>query len=201
MRKCLHRLTCCESLWELPNWISLFGPQIKNGVLRPNSITLSDDAAWGSTMCDKSLLPTCITIKAGWMFITEGSAFHRSATKLMPCAAVYRPRTPWASSALMAAICGRDSEMSLPWGFPDSGVIRKSPCSTNEWVSNKQYVWVINGTYSGQFGENIEETLWLTWPRWQIFVFLMSRGYVVRHVTDSLASIGCQYYLIPETPE
>ena len=25
------------------------------------------------------------------------------------------------------------------------------------------------------------------------FVFLMSRGYAVRHVTDSLASIGCQY--------
>ena len=32
VRKCLHQLTCCESLWEPPNWISLFGPRIQNAV-------------------------------------------------------------------------------------------------------------------------------------------------------------------------
>ena len=64
---------------------------------------------------------------------------------------------------------GNVSAVRLPWFWCD----KKIPCSTNEWVSNKQYIWAIHGTYSGQFGEIIEENIWLTWPRWQIFVFLM----------------------------
>ena len=84
---------------------------------------------------------------SGCTFITEDSAFQRLAAKFIPCAAVYKPCTPCASSTFSAAI--------LAMCERDLGSYQVIPPSPDQEMSNEHDVGEIHCTWAIKLMKNV----------------------------------------------